>query len=193
MCGPSGRSAHYSCSDVLPGRFQLCRSLRRLPLPASTSSSGQDCPPACGKVAAGDPLLIPYVTVNPGLGWLAAPASEAQSYVDELKRNLAGSGTHAAPLSNVAAAKWTWLNDRYDLLIVLVSSGQLGASHLDNPRQNAADLCASSHGQPSSQLVSVPGVPGSVSGLCRLRPGSAFKGATVTAFTRRKRRCPGGD
>ena len=55
------------------------------------------CPPDCGAVAAGDPLLVGFMTANPGVGWQAFPAAESQSYVNTLRRNLsrsAGTGDH---------------------------------------------------------------------------------------------------
>ncbi len=91
---PSARRAVCALvvlGSVFAGVFAL-QVAAPSPASASSSTSGEGCPPACGKVAAGDPLLIPYVTVNPGVGWLAAPSSEAQSYVDDLKRNLARPG-----------------------------------------------------------------------------------------------------
>jgi hypothetical protein len=154
----------------------------------AASASGRSgpppsCPPDCGKVAAGDPLLIPYVTVNPGAGWLALPASGVRSYVDALKQNL-DRGTTKGILANVAAAKWTWINNQFSLLIVLVSSGFLGKLHLASPSVNAQDLCEASKGAPRSQLRTISGIPGSVSGLCSFKSGSSFKGATLVAFER---------
>lgn len=150
---------------------------------ASAAVPAPSCPPDCGKVAAGDPLLIPYMTFNPGLGWLAQPASGVQSYVDNLKRNISRE-TNNANLANVAAAKWTWVSGQYSLLIVLVSSGSLAKLHLQSPAQNAQDLCQSSKGSPRSELVAIPGIRKSVSGLCTFKSGSPFSGATVTSFQR---------
>ena len=62
------------------------------------------CPPECGFVAAGDALLVPYVTVNPGPGWFALPADEVQSYVTSLRHNLSRSGHNGTDV-NVAAAR----------------------------------------------------------------------------------------
>ena len=155
-------------------------------LPAAASSSSTptlSCPPDCGRVAAGDPLLVPFVAVNPGPGWLALPADRVASYAASLKHNLARSSGRRL-LANVAAAKWTWLNGRFELLVVLVSSPSLRSLGLLRPGQDAGDLCASSHGVPSTQLVTIKGVPGSVSGLCRFAANASFKGATVSAFTR---------
>jgi hypothetical protein len=150
---------------------------------AHASAPTESCPPYCGKVAAGDPLLIPYMTVNPGLGWLALPASGVESYANDLKRNLL-SGPNDGVVANVAAAKWTWIDARYSLLMVLVSSASLVRLHLGSPAQNAQFLCSASRGEPSSQLAPVAGVPGSVSGLCTFKSGSSFRGATVVAFER---------
>jgi len=148
----------------------------------AATTGAPTCPPDCGAVAAGDPLLVPSVMVNPGPGWLALPSSSVEGYVGTLRKNL--TRTDRGRLANVAAAKWTWLTGRFQLLVVLASSPSLGSLHLGRPAQNAADLCAAAHGRPSSQLVPVAGVPGSVSGLCRFAPGKAFEGATVTSFTR---------
>ena len=150
---------------------------------ADASVPSQSCPPYCGKVAAGDPLLLPYVTVNPGLGWLALPATGVKSYANTLKRNLLGPENHGI-VANVAAARWTWLNSQFLLLIVLVSSDSLSRLQLENPAHNAQELCAASRGEPSSQLVPIAGVPESVSGLCTFESGSSFRGATVVAFKR---------
>ena len=130
---------------------------------------------------AGDPLLAPYVTSNPGVGWLALPSANVQPYVETLKHNLTSSVAKGAV--NVVAGRWVWVTGRYGLLIDLVS-GSLSALHVASPARNAADLCAASRGEPSSQLVSIRGVPGSVSGLCALPPGSAGQVATVIAFHR---------
>ena len=62
----------------------------------SATASGNrvpHCPPDCGAVAAGDPLLVGFMTVNPGNAWQAFPAAGSQSYVDTLRRNL----SHLAP------------------------------------------------------------------------------------------------
>lgn len=153
------------------------------PAPANAAVPRVSCPPDCGAVAAGDPLLVPYVTVNPGVGWLALPDTDVGGYVDRLEHNLRRGGRRPT-LANVAAARWTWLNHRFGLLIVLVSSPSLHQLRLDQPAADAGDLCASSRGRPASQLVSVPGVPGSVSGLCAFPSGQLVSGATVSAFTR---------
>jgi hypothetical protein len=139
------------------------------------------CPPDCGFVASGDPLLIPFMAVNPGNAWRALPASNVQSYVDNLKRNLAKSDPNIS--SNVAAAKWLWVTGQYGLLMVLVSSPDLAGLHLGSPAQNAQDLCTSSHGRPVGRLEKVAGVADSVSGECSLSPTTtSSKAATVAAF-----------
>ena len=149
--------------------------------PADAAASNvPQCPPDCGSVVAGDPLLATYVTSNPGVGWLALPSANVQPYVDTLKHNLSSQGGATGPV-NVAAGRWVWVTGRYGLLIDLVS-GSLSTLHFTSPARNAADLCAASRGEPSSQLVSIPGVPGSVSGLCALPPGSGDQVATVIAF-----------
>jgi hypothetical protein len=141
------------------------------------------CPPECGFVAAGDPLLVPYVTVNPGLGWFALPAGDVQSYVSSLRHNLTRLGTNS-PQVNVAAARWLWINRNFGLLIVVVSSPSLERLHLADPSRNAGDLCAASRGAPRSGLIPIAGVPHSVSGLCAFPSHSLNKGATVAAFNR---------
>ncbi len=141
------------------------------------------CPPECGFVAAGDPLLIPYLTVNPGPGWLALPASDVQSYVDSLHHNLARLDDQGVEV-NVAAARWLWINHGYGLLMVVVSSPSLTRLNLSDPSRNAGDLCAASKGAPRSQLAAVPGVPRSVAGLCAFPAHAAWQGATVVAFNR---------
>ena len=141
------------------------------------------CPPDCGSVVAGDPLLVPYVAVNPGPGWLALPATDVQSYVAALKHNV-GRGTGSKIPSNVVAGRWVWTTGGFGLLIVLVSSPSLSALHLDSPTTNAGDLCASSHGVPRSGLAAIVGIPHSVSGLCALPQRSGAHGATVVAFNR---------
>jgi hypothetical protein len=149
---------------------------------AAAAASIPVCPPDCGFVAAGDPLLIPFMADNPGNEWRALPASDVQSYVDTLKRNLAKSDPKVG--SNVAAAKWLWFNGQYGLMIVLVSSPDLAHLHLGTPAQNAQDLCTSSHGRPVSRLEKVAGVADAVSGECAVRPTSTSKEATVVAFNR---------
>jgi hypothetical protein len=154
-----------------------------VPSAAAASTHVPGCPPDCGSVAAGDPLLVPYITANPGVGWLALPSAEVQSYVDALKVNLR---TRTGPRVgvNAVAGRWVWVTGRYDLLIALVSSGSLSELHLGSPARNAGDLCAASRGEPRSELVPIPGIPGSVSGLCALPSRSSAQGATVIAFNR---------
>jgi hypothetical protein len=150
---------------------------------SSASASVPRCPPDCGSVAAGDPLLVPYVAVNPGPGWLALPAADVQSYVAALRHNVA-KGTGSKVPANVVASRWVWTTGGYGLLIVLVASPSLSALHLGSPTTNAGDLCASSHGEPRSGLAAIVGIPHSVSGLCALPARAAAHGATVVAFNR---------
>ena len=161
---------------------QLASSSPAVALAPRDSAPTQSCPPDCGKVAAGDPLLVPYIAVNPGLGWLALPSSDVSPYVTDLDHNLARGRTKVG--FNVAAAKWTWSNGKFGLLIVLVSSPRLRAIGLSDPAENAQDLCGASRGEPASQLVALKGIPGSVSGLCAFKQKSAFRGATVVSFVR---------
>ncbi len=152
--------------------------------PAAAASAGApQCPPDCGAVAAGDPLLVPFVTVNPGAGWLANPAADVQPFVDALQHNmsrLAGTSAH----TNVAAAKWNWTTGRYQLVLTLISSTSLAKVNLASPALNARDVCTSAGGQPSGSLSSIRGIPGSVSGQCAFRPGSSVVSATEVAFNR---------
>ncbi len=182
--GPRGRAYGRFIAAV------LCAILATVPVvevatsaPAGAAVRGPHCPPECGRVAAGDPLLAPYVTTNPGVGWLALPAADVQSYVDALKKNLAR-GSGRGVLANVAAGRWVWATGRFDLLILLVSSAHLAGLHLENPTKNAEDICAASHGEPASRLVQIGGIPGSVTGLCVVSSGSSARRATVVAFTR---------
>src|SRR6202044_702420 len=90
--------------------------------PAGASSAPVPrCPPDCGSVVAGDPLLVPYVTVNPGPGWLALPAADEQTYVATMKQHVGRDAGSKVP-ANVVAGRWTWITGGYSLLIVLVSS-----------------------------------------------------------------------
>ncbi len=171
----------------------LCSVVIAVPLAqlVSTSSAGAAtggsspkaqvprCPPDCGRVAAGDPLLIPFLTPNPGPGWSALPAAGVQSYVDNLKKNL---GHDEGVLFNVAAGKWSWVTGQYGLLVVLVSSPSLADLHLQTLAENAQDLCDSAHGVPNGRLGPIAGVPHSVYGTCAIKAGSAVHGATVAVF-----------
>ena len=141
------------------------------------------CPPDCGAVAAGDPLLVGFMTSNPGPDWQAFPAADSQSYVNSLERNTRRlTGTTAT--TNVAAAKWNALDGNYTLLITLVSSTSLAQARLQNPLGDAADLCSSAGGEPTGSPTPIAGIPGSVSGSCLFRPTSTIKGAAVAAFIR---------
>ncbi len=152
--------------------------------PAAAASVGAPrCPPDCGAVAAGDPLLVPFVTVNPGVGWQALPAASVQPFVNALQHNVNRLAGKQAT-TNVAAGKWDWVAGNYQLLVTLISSTSLASVHLDSPALNARDECTSGGGQPTGSVVSIRGVPGSVSGLCTFRPGSSAAGATVVAFNR---------
>ncbi len=160
---------------------------------AAAAVQAPHCPPDCGSVAAGDPLLVPYVTVNPGLGWLAVPSADVQPYANALKHNVSTGKDSATPV-NVVAARWEWVTGHYNLLIVLVSSPSLGKLHLESPAGNASDLCGAARGEPRSQLGAIAGIPGSEAGLCALpspslpSPSSASPSpaqvATVVAFNR---------
>jgi hypothetical protein len=175
----------------------MCSVLVALPVvelatsaPAWASSAAKSvpagtCPPDCGRVAAGDPLLVRFMT-NPGLGWEALPDTKVESYAHELKQSVdrLAKGT----VSNVAAAQWDGATGGYRLLIVLVSSSSLKKLHLSNPAGDAQDLCTSFRGFPVSKLVPVPGIPKALSGQCVFPGGSsnnsAAHSATVIAFTR---------
>ena len=181
--GPSGAARRVIAAIVAACSVTISLLAVGAPSAAAPSTPVPACPPDCGSVAAGDPLLMQYLTPNPGVGWLALPSADVQSYVDALKLNLrtrAGTGVGV----NAVAGRWEWVSGRYGLLIVLVSSASLSKLHLGSPARNAGDLCAASRGEPRSQLVPIPGVPGSVSGLCALPSRSSAQGATVIAFNR---------
>src|SRR5271155_5256801 len=60
--------------------------------PAGASSAAKSapeptCPPDCGLVSAGDPLLVRFMT-NPGRGWDALPDTSVEAYTHQLKRLL---------------------------------------------------------------------------------------------------------
>ena len=133
-------------------------------------------------MAAGDPLLVGFMTANPGVGWQAFPAAESQAYVNTLRRNLSRSAGPAT--TNVAAARWKSVTGGYGLLITLVSSTSLAKVRLQSPVGDAADLCSSAGGAPTGSPIHIPGIPGSVAGTCVLRPSSQIKGAAVAAFIR---------
>lgn len=141
------------------------------------------CPPDCGSVAAGSPLLVPYVVANPGPGWLVLPSSSVAGYAATLQRNVSRQSAPGTE-SNVAAARWELVRGNYALLVDLVSSTSLTRSHFSDPTQNAAHLCTAAKGVGRGQLTTVPGVPGSVAGLCAYAAKSAVKGATVASFIR---------
>ncbi len=141
------------------------------------------CPPDCGAVAAGDPLLVPFMTANPGVDWQAFPAADSQSYVNSLRRNVSRLAGRSAS-TNVAAARWEWVSHQYNLLITLVSSSSLAKVRLQNPLADAADICSSEGGTPSGSPTPIPGIPGSASGSCAFGAESAIKGASVAAFIR---------
>jgi hypothetical protein len=152
---------------------------------ANTTSASHvpHCPPECGAVAAGDPLLVPFMTPNPGNAWQAFPAVNSQSYVASLRRNaLRLSGGSAE--TNVAAAQWEWVDHQYNLLITLVSSTSLAQVRLQNPVSDAADLCSSAGGVPAGSPTPITGIPDSASGSCAFGRSSSIKGSLVEAFTR---------
>ncbi len=137
-----------------------------------------DCPPDCGRVADGDPLLLPYMSINPGPGWLAVPGTAVQPYVQALRKNLMRDGGRT--LNNVVAARWQWSSGQYALQIVLVSSSSLAHLQLGDPRKNASDLCAASHGVGIGRVIPVPGIPNSITGLCDVPRSSRW--STVVTF-----------
>jgi hypothetical protein len=150
---------------------------------AANASHVPRCPPDCGAVAAGDPLLVPFMTPNPGVNWQAFPAADSEAYVDSLRRNaqrLAGGSTSI----NVAAAQWEWDDHSYHLQITLVSSTSLSRVRLQNPVADAADLCSSAGGAPTGSPTVITGIPDSASGTCAFRPGASVKNAIVETFTR---------
>jgi hypothetical protein len=170
--------------------FFICLAAAALPVGLLSSPAAAarvpHCPPDCGAVAAGDPLLVPFMVANPGPDWQAFPAASSQSYVSSLRRNV----EHLASTStkvNVAAARWNWATGDYGLLITLVSSDSLLHVRLQNPVGDAADLCVSNRGTPTGSPRPVPGIGESAWGICTLHPsspGSAAKVATVAAFIR---------
>jgi len=150
---------------------------------AAAASRVPQCPPDCGAVAAGDPLLVAFMTHNPGVNWQAFPAANSQSYVDSLRRNadhLAGRSAN----TNVASARWEWVNHQYGLLITLVSSTSLSKVRLQSAVGDAADLCTSAGGIPTGAPSQIAGIPDSASGSCAFRSSSSIKGAVVEAFIR---------
>jgi hypothetical protein len=155
------------------------------PAMAATSATARvpQCPPDCGAVAAGDPLLVPFMTPNPGVDWQALPAANSQSYVNSLRRNATRLTGRSARV-NVAAARWESVNHQYSLLITLVSSTSLRRTRLQSPLVDAADLCLSADGAPRGSPTRIPAIPGAVSGSCVFRPDSSIAGASVAAFTR---------
>ena len=132
--------------------------------PAAKSAPAPTCPPDCGLVAAGDPLLVRFMT-NPGRGWDALPDTSVEAYTHQLKR-LLSSGVAKGTLVNVAVAKWDGATGGYRLLIVLVSSPSLTKVHLQSPAQDAVDLCSSYGGLATRAAVPIPGVPNAVSRQC---------------------------
>lgn len=187
-CAPRSVSARSAALLVAV----MCLAGTLLPLVVITATSSPaaaataavpTCPPDCGAVAAGDPLLVPFMTQNPGVDWQAFPASHSQPYVDSLRRNAARLGGNSVS-TNVAAARWEWVTHQYSLLITLVSSTSLAKNRLQNPLADASDLCLSAGGEPTGAPSRIPGIPGSVTGSCAFRPDSPVKGAVVEAFVR---------
>jgi hypothetical protein len=134
-------------------------------------------------VAAGDALLVPYITSNPGPDWLSLPDTSVQSYVDELRQRL--ESPSKGPVTNVAAARFAWVTGQYQLLVVLVSSSSLAALKLESLPVDAQDLCEVSRGVPQGSLEPVPGIEKSATGECVFPRGSSqFTGATITDFER---------
>ncbi len=170
---------------VLPLMVLTATSSPAAAATASTASTQRipHCPPDCGAVAAGDPLLVGFMTANPGVDWQAFPAADSQSYVNSLRRNSSRLGASTAN-TNVAAARWNSVTGGYSLLITLVSSTSLTKVHLQSPLGDASDLCSSAGGAPTGSPTPIPGIPDSVSGSCVFRPNSAVKGAVVGAFVR---------
>jgi hypothetical protein len=134
-------------------------------------------------VAAGDPLLVGFMTPNPGVGWQAYPAADSQSYVDTLRRNVGRLGSTMAN-TNIAAARWNSATSGYSLLITLVSSNSLAQAHLQNPLTDAADLCSARGGTPAGTPTRISGIPDSAAGSCGFQPNSLVKGAAVAAYIR---------
>ncbi|MBV8463574.1 MAG: hypothetical protein JO368_09790 [Acidimicrobiales bacterium] len=123
------------------------------------------------------------MTPNPGSPWQAFPAAVSQPYVASLRRNLRHLGGTSAN-TNIAAARWKWVNGDHNLLITLVASTSLARIRLQNPIGDAADLCESAGGTPTGSPMAIPGIPISASGSCSLRRGSQASAATVGAFVR---------
>ena len=169
-------------TSVVAPALLLALSTPAAALP-STSVPVPQCPPDCGRVAAGDALLVPYITSNPGPDWLSLPDTDVQSYVDELRQQLERPGK--GPVTNVAAARFDWFTGQYELLIVLVSSSSLTDLHLESLPVDAEDLCETSRGIPEGALGHVSGIEESVSGECVFPRGSSqYTGATIIYFKR---------
>ena len=163
MVSPSGSATRFMLTRRLgPAILVACLAVGTLPIvlldsaPAAAAGRAPQCPPDCGAVAAGDPLLVPFMVKNPGSDWQAFPAAESRSYVNSLRRNL---DRLAGPSgrTNVAVARWNWVTGKYGLLITLVSSRSLASVHLHNPIGDAADLCSSAGGEPTGPQGRSPG------------------------------------
>ena len=154
--------------------------------PAAKSAPEPTCPPDCGLVAAGDPLLVRFMT-DPGRGWAALPDTSVEAYSHQLKQLLIRSVAKGT-LINVAVAKWDGSTGGYRLLIVLVSSPSLTKVHLQSPAQDDLDLCSSYGGLVTRATVPIPGVPKAVSRQCDFPGATSPTGApyssTIVAFTR---------
>ncbi len=127
------------------------------------------CPPDCGAVAAGDPLLVGFMTANPGVDWQAFPAADSQSYVNSLRRNTSRlAGTTAT--TNVAAAKWNvgdrWLQPTDHARLVDLA----GAGPPSEPARRRRRPVLVGRRSPTGSPTPIPRIPGSVSGSCVFRP-----------------------
>ena len=152
--------------------------------PASAATTGVPrCPPDCGAVAAGDPLLVPFMTANPGVDWQAFPAADSQSYVNSLRRNvrrLAGTvGEHERRCGAMGVGESSV--QLADHACVFELAGEGPPPEADRRRRRHL-LLGGRH--PSGSPTPIPGIPGSVSGSCAFGRESAVKGASVAAFIR---------
>jgi hypothetical protein len=162
--------------------LQLAMSQPAAAMPA-TSVAVPQCPPDCGRVAAGDALLVPYVTSNPGPGWLSLPDNSVQAYADQLRQRLEAPGN--GTVTNVASARFEWETGQYQLLIALVSSSSFTKLHLESLQADAQDLCEVSRGVPQGALKPVQGIEQSVYGECIFpQRNSPYTGATIVTFKR---------
>ena len=120
--------------------------------------------PAAVAHAAGDPSVDDLIVRYDKQGWVAAPASDLDSTVALERRLLSGV---AGPSAMVGERAWANKKSRQVLSILLVAFAKPLGDAVRNGRSSVIGFCASSVGNPPTNLKFVGRIKGASEGECK--------------------------